>query len=29
MDGTYPLQLRVDYPDRDLNRITTLFRLLW
>lgn len=23
----YPVQLSVDYPDRDLNRVTTLFRL--
>lgn len=23
----YPARLRVDYPDRDLNRLTTVFRL--
>ena len=27
MDATYPLQLTVDYPDRTLDRVTTLFRL--
>ncbi len=26
-DDTYPVQLAVDYPDRDLNRLTTFFRL--
>lgn len=26
MDATYPLQLTVDYPDRGLDRVTTLFR---
>ncbi len=25
--GTYPVQFSVDYPDRDLNRLTTFFRL--
>jgi hypothetical protein len=25
--GSYPVQLSVDYPDRDLNRVTTAFRL--
>jgi Domain of unknown function (DUF4389) len=25
--GEYPLRFSVDYPDRDLNRVTTLFRL--
>jgi Domain of unknown function (DUF4389) len=25
--GNYPVQLSVDYPDRDLNRVTTAFRL--
>jgi len=25
----YPLTLRIDYPDRPLNRLTTFFRLLW
>ena len=23
----YPVQLDVDYPDRDLNRLTTFFRI--
>ena len=23
----YPVQFSVDYPDRDLNRVTTVFRL--
>ena len=28
MDGTaYPVQLSVDYPDRDLDRVTTFFRI--
>jgi hypothetical protein len=28
MDGpTYPIQLSVDYPDRDLDRVTTFFRI--
>ena len=26
---TYPVQFDVDYPDRDLNRLTTAFRILW
>lgn len=26
--ATYPVQLDVDYPDRDLSRLTTIFRLL-
>lgn len=26
--AAYPVQLDVDYPDRELNRLTTLFRLL-
>jgi hypothetical protein len=25
--GSYPVNLTVDYPDRDLNRLTTFFRL--
>jgi hypothetical protein len=25
---TYPVQFSVDYPDRPLNRLTTLFRLI-
>jgi hypothetical protein len=27
MNDTYPVQFAVDYPDRDLNRLTTAFRL--
>jgi hypothetical protein len=27
-DAPYPVQYRVDYPDRPLNRLTTFFRLL-
>lgn len=28
MDGTsYPVTFSVDYPDRDLNRTTTFFRI--
>ncbi len=27
MDEKYPLTYSVDYPDRDLNRLTTLFRI--
>src|SRR5438094_9756622 len=27
-DTPYPLQYSVDYPDRDLNRLTTAFRLI-
>ena len=27
MNTAYPLQLRVDYPERSLNRLTTAFRL--
>jgi hypothetical protein len=26
--GTYPVQFSVEYPDRDLNRLTTAFRLI-
>jgi hypothetical protein len=26
-NGTYPVQLAVDYPDRPLNRVTTLLRI--
>jgi hypothetical protein len=26
-DSTYPIRFSVDYPDRDLNRVTTFFRL--
>jgi hypothetical protein len=26
-DGTYPVQFSVDYPDRPLNRLTTLLRI--
>ncbi|WP_166355671.1 DUF4389 domain-containing protein [Phytoactinopolyspora limicola] len=28
MDGTYPVQYSVDYPERGLNRLTTALRLL-
>ena len=28
MDGTYPVQFSVDYPDRTLDRLTTAFRLI-
>ena len=27
MNGTYPVQFAVDYPDRELNRVTTAFRI--
>jgi Domain of unknown function (DUF4389) len=27
--STYPVRLSVDYPDRPLNRLSTLLRLLW
>ena len=27
MDGEYPVRLSVDYPDRDLNRLTSAFRI--
>jgi hypothetical protein len=27
MDPQYPVQFSVDYPDRELNRLTTLFRI--
>ncbi|HEU4980609.1 MAG TPA: DUF4389 domain-containing protein, partial [Solirubrobacterales bacterium] len=27
MDETYPLRYSVDYPDRELNRLTTFFRI--
>ena len=27
MDETYPLTYSVDYPDRELNRLTTFFRI--
>src|SRR5215211_1298349 len=27
MNGAYPVQFSVDYPDRPLNRLTTAFRL--
>ena len=26
-ESDYPIQFSVDYPDRDLNRLTTLFRI--
>ena len=25
----YPVRFDVDYPNRDLNRLTTVFRVLW
>ena len=28
MDMDYPVQFSVEYPDRPLNRVTTLFRLI-
>jgi hypothetical protein len=28
MNGAYPVQFEVDYPDRPLNRLTTFFRLI-
>ena len=28
MDGAYPVEFSVDYPDRPLNRLTTAFRLI-
>jgi hypothetical protein len=28
MNGAYPVQFSVDYPDRPLNRLTTAFRLI-
>ena len=27
--SAYPVQLSVEYPDRDLDRLTTAFRLIW
>ena len=27
--SAYPAQLSVGYPDRDLDRVTTAFRLIW
>ena len=27
MDQSYPVQFSVEYPDRDLNRLTTFFRI--
>jgi hypothetical protein len=29
MDESYPLTYSVDYPDRELNRLSTFFRILW
>ena len=29
LGSKYPVRFDVDYPDRDLNRLTTAFRLLW
>jgi hypothetical protein len=28
-DASYPVQFSVDYPDRELNRLTTAFRIIW
>ena len=28
MDESYPLRYSVDYPDRQLSRLTTFFRIL-
>ena len=28
MDGSYPVRFAVDYPDRQLNRLTTAFRVI-
>lgn len=28
-DASYPVQFSVDYPDRELNRVTTAFRIIW
>ena len=28
-DGLYPVQFSVDYPDRELNRLSTAFRIIW
>ena len=29
MNQPYPVEFSVEYPDRDLNRLTTAFRILW
>ena len=29
MNGPYPVEFSVEYPDRDLNRLTTGFRIFW
>ena len=29
MNEPYPVEFSVEYPDRDLNRLTTAFRILW
>lgn len=29
INGNYPARLRIDYPDRDLDRVTTLLRLIY
>jgi len=29
LGSKYPVRFDVDYPDRDLNRLTTAFRLIW
>ena len=28
-DAPYPVQFSVDYPDRELNRVTTALRIIW
>lgn len=28
-EAPYPVQFSVDYPDRDLDRLTTAFRIIW
>ena len=28
-EAPYPVQFDVDYPDRELNRVTTAFRIIW
>lgn len=28
-DASYPVQFSVDYPDRELNLVTTAFRIIW
>ncbi|HSP56485.1 MAG TPA: DUF4389 domain-containing protein [Dehalococcoidia bacterium] len=28
-DASYPVQFSVDYPDRELNRVSSAFRIIW